>query len=224
MKKDNLQPSSENDIKVSEKVQRLTGEESTNKPDTNIPHLIEQLKCSMCNKFKPVTDFSKSKTIKRGYDYRCKECNRERAMKYHEDNKIRILAKWKKRRIKLTCEERAIIDDKNRKWYEQTIKQRILYRAKDRAKKSNIPFNITEDDIVLPELCPLLNIPFEYGSAKSKWYTYSLDRIYPEKGYVKGNVQVITYLANTMKSSASKEELITFATNILKLFKDDDIV
>ena len=32
---DNLQPSSENDVKVSEKVQRLIGEESTNKPNTS---------------------------------------------------------------------------------------------------------------------------------------------------------------------------------------------
>ena len=54
MNKDNLQPSSENDIKVSEKVQRLTGEESTNKPDTNIPHLDTQLKCCMCNKYRPL--------------------------------------------------------------------------------------------------------------------------------------------------------------------------
>ena len=129
-----------------------------------------------------------------------------------------------KNRSRLTCEERAVMASKNREWYEKTIKQRILYRAKERSKETGCPFNITEEDIILPELCPLLEIPFVYGSSKSKWYTYSLDKIEPHKGYVKGNIQVITYLANTMKSSASKEELITFAKNILKLFKDDDIV
>lgn len=224
MNKDNLQPNSENDVKVSEEVQRLTGEESTNKPDTNIPHLNTQLKCCACNKYKLTSDFSPSKSFKRGYDYRCKACNRERATSYHNDNRDKILTKWKKNRSRLTCEERAVMASKNREWYEKTIKQRILYRAKERSKETGCPFNITEEDIILPELCPLLEIPFVYGSSKSKWYTYSLDKIEPHKGYVKGNIQVITYLANTMKSSASKEELITFAKNILKLFKDDDIV
>lgn len=43
---DNQQPSSENDIKVSEKVQRLEGEESTNNPSTSAEHLINPYKGS----------------------------------------------------------------------------------------------------------------------------------------------------------------------------------
>ena len=63
--KDNLQPSSENDIIVSEKVQRLTGEESTNKPDTSAlqPVIIERDKDGkpLISVSFQMIDFSKNK-------------------------------------------------------------------------------------------------------------------------------------------------------------------
>jgi len=39
----------------------------------------------------------------------------------------------------------------------------------------------------------------------------TLDRIDPNKGYVKGNIQVLSHLANMMKSNATAEELHLFA-------------
>lgn len=37
-------------------------------------------------------------------------------------------------------------------------KHRMFIAAKARAKKSNLPFNICEDDIVIPTECPVLGI------------------------------------------------------------------
>jgi hypothetical protein len=91
--------------------------------------------------------------------------------------------------------------------------------ARKRAKEYNIPFNLTSEDIILPKICPILKNPIEYENRQATKYSPSLDRIIPELGYVKGNIQVISQLANSMKSNATKEELITFSKNILELVK-----
>ena len=46
----------------------------------------------------------------------------------------------------------------------------------------------------------------------------SLDRIDPLKGYVKGNIQVISTKANTMKNNATQDELVRFAEAVLKMY------
>ena len=46
----------------------------------------------------------------------------------------------------------------------------------------------------------------------------SLDRMDNSKGYVKGNVQVISHKANSMKFSASKDELLKFAEWVMRVY------
>ena len=93
----------------------------------------------------------------------------------------------------------------------------ILYRAKQNASDKKMDFNLTLEDIIIPEKCPLLEIPISTNfSDGNKDCYYSIDRIDSTKGYVKGNVQVISLLANIMKNKATNEQLITFAQNVLK--------
>jgi hypothetical protein len=91
----------------------------------------------------------------------------------------------------------------------------MLTRAKSRAKQKNIPFNLTLEDIEVPETCPLLGIPIEIQPKKGYHpNSPSLDKIIPEKGYIKGNVWVISNRANTLKNDATLQELKTLVENL----------
>lgn len=78
--------------------------------------------------------------------------------------------------------------------------------AKNRAKKNGRDFLIGLKDIVIPQRCPILNIPLQTGSLE-KANSPSLDRIDNTKGYVPGNVAVISFKANTLKNNGTLEEL-----------------
>ena len=81
----------------------------------------------------------------------------------------------------------------------------LLARAKDRANKFNLPFNLTEEDAVIPEFCPILGIKLAYGAANRE-SSPSLDKIIPSLGYVKGNVAVISNRANRLKDNGTSGE------------------
>lgn len=87
--------------------------------------------------------------------------------------------------------------------------RRMLTRIKSRCKLNNIPFNLDLDDIKIPEFCPVLGIKLNPRTLKATCSNESpsLDRIYPDKGYIKGNVRVISARANLLKSNATVEEL-----------------
>ena len=101
----------------------------------------------------------------------------------------------------------------------RNVRGKLCNSAKDRARIYNIPCNIISEDIKLIRLCPYLNIPLEYGNILASNYSASLDKINPDLGYVKGNIEVISMLANNMKSSASPEQLVTFSKNVLQRYK-----
>lgn len=74
----------------------------------------------------------------------------------------------------------------------------LLYSAKQRAKESGWDFDLTADDIEIPSICPVLGTPM---------VSPSIDRIDSTKGYVKGNICVISWRANKLKQDATLEEL-----------------
>lgn len=71
-----------------------------------------------------------------------------------------------------------------------------------------MPFNLEPKDIVIPTECPVLGIPLKRGEGAITDHSPTLDRITPEKGYVRGNVLVISNKANRMKSTATSQELL----------------
>ena len=85
----------------------------------------------------------------------------------------------------------------------------LLQRAALRAKKIGVPFNLKIEDIQIPTICPVLGIKLDQGP-RSTWST--LDRLSPARGYVRGNVYVISFRANSIKSDATISELVAIVS------------
>ena len=98
--------------------------------------------------------------------------------------------------------------------YRSLSQQRKLYLfAKQRAKQKGLEFSITEEDILIPARCPILDIPLAAGSGKNGSASAdndnapTIDRIDNSIGYTKENIAVISRRANTLKKDSSLNEL-----------------
>ena len=79
-------------------------------------------------------------------------------------------------------------------------------QAKHRARKLGLDFSIDVEDIAVPAECPVLGIELVMSLGKASDNSPSLDRIDNSKGYIQGNIKVISWKANRLKSDASVEE------------------
>ena len=99
-----------------------------------------------------------------------------------------------------------------------------LSDAKSRSKRYNLEFNLTEEYLksIYPEdgMCPLLNIQLNWDSDAKHPSKPSLDRIDNNKGYIKGNVQWVSWRANNLMKDASPDELLMLAQNYKKVYDD----
>ncbi len=120
--------------------------------------------------------------------------------------------------LSIECRDGKKVLEQNKEWKRQNPAKFLYNSARQRSKQIGIPFDLKIEDIIVPEYCPLLNVKLEFGTR----YSPSIDRIDNSKGYVKGNVQVISMQANRMKNDATEQELITFCKNMMKTRKDLD--
>lgn len=93
----------------------------------------------------------------------------------------------------------------------------MLRQAKVRAKRKSVEFSVGVEDIEKVETCPLLGIVLAYNNKGTyKANSATLDRIDNSRGYVKGNVWIVSYRANSIKTDASFGELVTLTKNLAK--------
>mgnify|MGYP000591400501 CR=1 FL=1 len=92
-------------------------------------------------------------------------------------------------------------------------KKYTLQVLRNRGRKRKLDVTIQEKDLQQPNYCPVLGIPLVYNN-KIKFCdnSASVDRIDNTKGYIPGNVHVISFKANRLKSNATSEELMKVAT------------
>ena len=105
-----------------------------------------------------------------------------------------------------------------RDWKASNREKNLLQQAHYRSRLKNIPFDIELSDIIIPEVCPILGLPLKTLIDGNRDLSPSLDRIDNTKGYVKGNIQVISSKANTMKHNANKSELINFSNWVRSIY------
>lgn len=99
-------------------------------------------------------------------------------------------------------------------WADKKHRQSIIYqemRAKFRAKRANatrsgIEFTIDFCDLDFPTHCPILGIELNYFAEERAENSVSFDRLDPTKGYIKGNVVIVSWRANRIKNNGTAEE------------------
>jgi len=86
----------------------------------------------------------------------------------------------------------------------------MLRRASERAVKHGREFDLSPEDVVVPDVCPVFGTPLRWGSDDPKCKP-SIDRIDSDNGYVPGNVAVISWRANTLKNNGTADEFQAIA-------------
>jgi len=112
------------------------------------------------------------------------------------------------------------------KYYRDNIakyaKTHMIYDAKIRAKKKEMIFNLTKEELHFPEICPVLNIKLIHG--KEDWKNSpTIDRIDNNQGYSLDNCIVVSCLANTIKNSATPKQILKVGNYYKKLYKKKGI-
>lgn len=146
--------------------------------------------CSMRYANKKAWIRNREREIQRNKEWRAK--NRDRKLAYQ-----RLYAKENRENIRL----------KNRLWGQRNLARRMLTAARQRARDAGLTFNIDLSDIAIPPFCPALGLELQAGNGARAPNSPTLDRLDNSRGYVKGNVRVISWRANAIKNNCTIEEL-----------------
>lgn len=91
--------------------------------------------------------------------------------------------------------------DKTKLWA-----RRLWGKSKKRAREAGIEFSLKPEDIFVPDKCPVLGVELKYDKGINDCKP-SLDRIDSSKGYVPGNVRVISWKVNYLKGELTLEQI-----------------
>ena len=160
--------------------------------------------CRVCN-----VDLSQENTTwyrQKNYVHLCNDCNRE------EKHKQSAIARAKNPEFYngRSFIHRNAMKTKNPVRY---TAQQARGSAKKRAAALGLDYDLTSQFIesIANTHCPILGVELKYGGGDRADNSATLDRIDPNQGYVKNNVQIISFKANLMKSNASPSEMLRFA-------------
>ena len=139
----------------------------------------------------------------------CCECKKLIDKNYKQNNKEHI-----KKYHKIYSKKNYTTENRRKKRI-NNIESEMFQAAKSRAKLKNLEFNITKEDIIIPNNCPIFGVTLNF---ENKNNVPTLDRIDSGEGYIKGNIQVICFKANRLKNNGTIDEfkkIIYFMENHL---------
>ncbi len=140
------------------------------------------------------------------------EAKRIRQAKWHIENHKRKMQdpEW-------VSQRREYMRERMRSLRRSKPEQQLLIRARKRAKDKGLPFDLDYSDVLIPDRCPVLGITLGISDNHASDKSPELDRIDNTKGYVKGNVIVVSRRANRIKNDSTVDELALIAKFYTKL-------
>ncbi len=161
--------------------------------------------CGHCREMHIKSAFGRYRKSASGYAYVCKDAvsdlNRRAHAKARDANSRRHA---KNRRAQKDGPDKRV-------W---AIKK-LLSDAKRRADGKGLEFSVALCDLILPDTCPVFGWPLIYqADGHRENNSASIDRVDNNLGYVPGNVWIISWRANHIKSDSTSDELRTVADAI----------
>lgn len=144
----------------------------------------QEKSCKACSSLKPYSDFGKNRRMADGLNFYCRSCRK--------------------------AQRNPVVDQAaNKRWRINNPSRKMLSQARRNAAARGEQCELTLEDIIIPKLCPVLGIPIveTTGSGGRSDGTATLDRINNDIGYLKGNVIVVSWRANRLKSNSTPKEL-----------------
>lgn len=156
--------------------------------------------CNSCSQEKSLNEFKPYKDRKGAICHLnfCKECLN---IRYRESQRLRYHAQTKTQKKKYLARNKEC----RKNW---TTEEKVFRNLRSNYRKRGHVFELEFEDILpLPTHCPVLGIALKTNKKIAGEDSYSIDRINNTKGYVKGNIIVVSNRANKIKRDASVEEL-----------------
>lgn len=149
--------------------------------------------CSLCKTVKPLSDFYRDTRAKDLCMSECKRCHIANQLKRQKEDPISFKT------------------------------QQMLIKARYRARQKGVPFDLDLSHIraLVKNKCPVLGCSLMWATLSGTAGGHSLpnsptlDRLDPRKGYVKGNVWIISNRANMLKNNATPAELIAIHKTVI---------
>ena len=149
--------------------------------------LVDHVQCTKCKKWLPANKefFYRQKDSPFGIQSWCKDCREEHKRKRKREGGIQD-------------------------WFALKASH-----ARYRAKQIKHDYNLKFEDLEFPTHCPVSGMELDYclctkGDGKKRLNGASLDRIDSSLGYVRGNVRIISWLANYWKSNLEEKEFFFY--------------